>query len=117
MGFGRGTRGVRGQEDILQDQVSVALHDEALDVAALLRRVLPDGLAVLVDDNLAVRLHAELGLAVGAHELLVGVEPLVIAEGAGSFGDRHGEGEGCVVMVEWSLELVVLELKVGGRVL
>lgn len=79
-------------KDILQNQVSVLLHDEALDVGALLRRVLPDGRAVLVDDDLAVFLHAELGRAVGAHQLLVWVEPLLRAEGAGSLGDGHDGG-------------------------
>jgi hypothetical protein len=54
--------------DLLHDKVAVPLHNDTLDVVGLLRCVLPQKLAILVQGELAVGLHLELDLIVRAKQ-------------------------------------------------
>jgi hypothetical protein len=82
---------VEGQiEDILQDEVAVLLHLDALDVVPLLGSVLEDARASGVDGDLAVALALELDAAVRAPEALADEEPLAVAEDAVTL--RHDDG-------------------------
>lgn len=74
---------------LLNDQVAVCLHSEALHVVSLLFGVLPCWIAVLVHDNFAVQLHPKLVDATLTPQAVSAEQPLIVTECVVSF--RHIE--------------------------
>jgi hypothetical protein len=90
---------------ILKNQIPITLHANTLDVPALLGCGLPDRVAVLVDDDLAVGLHDELGGAVGGDELVVDVEPEGVGAGWSILG-RYNASSGSYIRA-WNIARTV----------
>ena len=64
--------------NLLHAQVAVRLHMDAVDVTALLGRVLEMAHTAPVHGDLAVALHPELNRAVLAKQAVVHLQPLVV---------------------------------------
>lgn len=69
-------------QDLLDAEVTIALHDGALCVADLLVGALPGTAVVVVDGELTIVLHAELDGAIFAEDTHADHEPVAVLESA-----------------------------------
>lgn len=67
--------------NVLHAKIAISLHLDALDMALLLRCVLPLAFAAPVDGDLTVALHLKLDRTVIAPEAGAGEQPLAVAKG------------------------------------
>lgn len=97
----KGLRVQKREPNLLDDQVAIFLHSDALHIRALLLGVLPLWAAVFIHDNLAIFLRSEFVDAILTPQAVAFEQPLIVTEGV----VRHIGGNGG--LVSWLLSKCV----------